>query len=118
MSGLLSCGPPWEGTGGARGLFGLFRLANFPVHALLYGFQYIRRPVLRVGQTAAPFLLKIVQLPIWRNSDPSPIFRDRQRSTTVRHVASTTIMFTALPTTAHQYGLVVNACHVPPDSLL
>ena len=29
MSGLLPCDPTWEGTGGARGMFGLFRLANF-----------------------------------------------------------------------------------------
>ena len=29
MSGLLPCDPPWEGTGGARGMFGLFRLADF-----------------------------------------------------------------------------------------
>ena len=34
----------------------------FPVDALSYGFQYIRRSVLRVAQTAAPFLLKMVQL--------------------------------------------------------
>ena len=41
-------------------MFGLFRLANFPVHALSYGFQYIRS-VLCVEQTAAPFLPKLVQ---------------------------------------------------------
>ena len=30
MSGLLPCGPPWEGTGGARGMVGLFfRLVIF-----------------------------------------------------------------------------------------
>ena len=32
------------------------------VHALSYRLQYICRSVLRIGQTAAPFLLKIVQL--------------------------------------------------------
>ena len=29
MSGILPCGPSWEGAGGARGMFGLSRLANF-----------------------------------------------------------------------------------------
>ena len=29
MSGPLPCGPPWGGTGGARGMFGLSRLAMF-----------------------------------------------------------------------------------------
>ena len=29
MSGLLSCGPLWEGTGGARGMFGVSRLVKF-----------------------------------------------------------------------------------------
>ena len=29
MSGLLPCGPPLEGTGGACGMFGIYRLANF-----------------------------------------------------------------------------------------
>ena len=41
---------------------GFFVWRIFPVHALSYGFQYIRRSVLRVGKTSAPFLLKIVQL--------------------------------------------------------
>ena len=62
MSGLFPCDLTWEGTGGARGMFGLFRLANFPVHALSYGFQYIVRSALRVEQTAASFLPKLVQL--------------------------------------------------------
>ena len=58
MSGLLPCGPPWGGTIGTRGMFGLSRLANFPVHALLYGFQYMRRSVLRVGHTVLTFDFK------------------------------------------------------------
>ena len=28
MLGLLPCDPTWEGKGGARGIFGLYRLAN------------------------------------------------------------------------------------------
>ena len=43
-------------------MFELFRLAIFPVHALSYVFQYMRRSVLCVEQTAAPFLPKLVQL--------------------------------------------------------
>ena len=39
---------------------GFFAWRIFSV--LSYGFQYIRRSVLRVGPTVAPFLLKIVQL--------------------------------------------------------
>ena len=118
MSGLLPCDPIWEGTGGARGMFGLFRLSKFPVHALSYGFQYIRRSVLRIAQTAAPFPPKLVQLLILRTSDPSPIFLDQQRSTTMRCVASTTIISAEVPTTAQHNGLTVNACHIPPGSLL
>ena len=34
MSGPVPCGPPWKGTGGAGGMFGLSRLAMF--------FQYTR----------------------------------------------------------------------------
>ena len=101
-----------------EGMFGLFCLATFLVHALTYGFQYIRRSVFRVGQVAASFLLKIVQLQIRRNLEPSLIFRDQQRSTAVRHVASTTIMFAAPPTTAQHNGLAVNTYHIPPGSLL
>ena len=39
MSGLLPCGPPWEGTGGARGIFGLSRLSGdfFQYRALSHG---------------------------------------------------------------------------------
>ena len=29
MSGLLPCGPPWEGTDGARGMFGISRSPIF-----------------------------------------------------------------------------------------
>ena len=56
MSGLLPRGPPWEGTGGARGNSGISRLASFVLHALAYGFRYIRQSVLHIGQTAVlPF---------------------------------------------------------------
>ena len=41
---------------------GFFVRQFVSVHAFLCGFQYIRRSVLRVGQTVAPFLLKIVRL--------------------------------------------------------
>ena len=58
MSGLLSCAPTWEGTGGARGIFGLYRLAIYSCKRVIVWVQYIRRSVLRVGQTAAPCLPK------------------------------------------------------------
>ena len=55
MFGLLPCGPPWGGTGEAREMLGLHRLAIFPALALWYGLQDMLRSVLRVGQTVLPF---------------------------------------------------------------
>ena len=53
MSGLLPCDPPWEGTGGARGMFGLSRLAMFPSTRV---YRVSPRSVLPVEQTAVlPF---------------------------------------------------------------
>ena len=65
MSGLLSCGPPWEGTGGARGMFGLSHLSIFPSTRVIVwvsvhtSIRYARRT-----NCCALFLLKTVQLQI------------------------------------------------------
>ena len=41
MSGLLPCDPTWEGTGGARGVFGFYRLAiSFSTRVIVWGSVY------------------------------------------------------------------------------
>ena len=62
MPGLLP-GPPWEGTGGARGLFGLSRLAIFSsTRVIVWVLVHASIRLERRTNCCAPFLLKTVQL--------------------------------------------------------
>ena len=63
MSGFLPCGPPWEGTGGARGMFGLSRLAIFfSTRVIVWVSVHTSIRLARRTNCCAPFLLKIAQL--------------------------------------------------------
>ena len=63
MSGLLLCGPPWEGTGGARGMLWLFRLANFSSsRVMVWVSVHTSIRLARRTNCCVPFLLKKVQL--------------------------------------------------------
>ena len=101
-------------------MFKLFRWANLSSTRVIVcvSVHTSIRPARRTNSCS--YSTEIVQLLICRNSNPSPIFLDQQRSTTpvVRHVASTTIMFAEVPTKAQPNGFAVNACLIPPDSLL
>ena len=54
-SGLLLCGPPWKEQAVLVECLGFLVWHFFSVHALSYGIQYMRRSVLRVGQSGLPF---------------------------------------------------------------
>ena len=63
MSGPLPCGRPWEGTGGALGMFGLSHLAIFSnTRVIVWVSVYSLICLARRTNCCAPFLLKIVQL--------------------------------------------------------
>ena len=63
MSGLLPCGPPWEGTGGARGMIALSRLAILSsTRVIVWVSVHTSIRLARRTNGCAPFLLKIVQL--------------------------------------------------------
>ena len=79
-------------------MFGLYRLSIFPSTRVIVWVWVSVHASIRLARRincCAPFLLKIVQLLIRRNPDPSPTFRDQQRSTASRsfyhhHVCSAT----------------------------
>ena len=110
VSGLLPCGSPWEGTGGARGMIGFFRLAIFSstrvivwvsVHTSIRLVRRTNCSSLSAENSIATNLTPLGPLP---DLSRSTAFHFASRSFNHHHVRSA-INYSAA------YGFAVNTCH-------
>ena len=119
MSGLLPCDPTSEETGGAHGMFGLFRLANFSSTRVIVWVSVYTSICLARQTNCCPLSAENSTATNLTQHGP---FSDLSRSTAFHYCASRSFnhhhFCRGTPTTAQHNGLAVNACRKPPDSLL
>ena len=93
----------------------LSRLTIISSTRVIVWFQHTSTCLARRINCCAPFLLKIRY---YFDATGTPPRSFAINIVPLRHVASTSIMFAALPITVQHIGLAVNTGHIPPDSLL